>query len=188
MKNHFLFLLCSLWLYAYAQAQSTEFNLEKVSNKKKNSRCYKSPKLALVYSLTNTIIPTVGGSYLYCNTGKGLLLAFYGITIGPSIGNIYSKDYKRGFAGIGLRLFLEYIILQEAIGEAISLVGDGSNYSTTTPVHQKFICCMIFGSAIYNIVTAPKSAREFNFEHKFSVTPRITFSKQKIVINFSINL
>jgi len=168
-----IFVLCLLPYFILSPCNASE---------KKVLKKFKSPKLAIAYSLFNTTIPTIAGMYLYQKNESGLWAVFYGVTIGPSIGNIYAKDYKRGFFGIGIRLFSELMIASSSIGKGIRLAGgDGSNYDSGMTHTQKVLTGVIIGSAIYNIVTAPKSAREFNMRQKnVYFFPEINIPKREV--------
>jgi len=176
-----IFVLCLLPYFILSTCNASE---------KKFIKKFKSPKIAIAYSLFNTTIPTIAGMYLYQKNESGLWAVFYGVTIGPSIGNIYVKDYKRGFFGIGIRLFSELMIAQSAISHSIGLMGGNGSYNTQKGMShtQKVFTGVIIGSAIYNIVTAPKSAREFNIrQNNVSVYPIISISKKQVVLRSFIN-
>lgn len=110
-------------------------------------------------SYNDRVVRTVGGVLI----GAGAL-------VGPSVGNFYAGDRRRGGRGILLRLGGGALMYA---GIASALSGDGSE----APGTALFLggATLTGVSALWNISTAPKSAREYNREHgvAVSVTPRL---------------
>jgi hypothetical protein len=94
----------------------------------------------------------------------GIWLGLLGIGVGPSVGNLYASDLRRGLTGLGLRMvggLVTALGLAQAMegkegGEALLLTGSG----------------IIIGSALWNLGTIGKSVREFNERHHgVAITP-----------------
>lgn len=116
----------------------------------------KIPSRALIFSLGGTVVLTPA-------FGVGLL-------VGPSLGHFYAGDSQQAWIGIGLRtvgggVFLEGVASEIAAAEKSS----GPNAATVVGA------LIVGGSAIYDIVTASGSAREYNEAHGLNaqVTPTV---------------
>ncbi len=134
----------------------------------------KSEKTALHRSLWHTLAPVVSGYLLVGIVGEDTAipatsLLVYGLMIGPSTGNIYAHDWKRGFNGFLFRgLGIGTMILSEAYsgelldgGPSPGFYGSGSSFQATDVVLAAGI--VIFaGGIVYNFVTADQSVREYN--------------------------
>ncbi len=137
----------------------------------------KDPGKAFWLALGSTLIPTGLGSYLAYKgdnngtasvQGIGIGMAVAGVLVGPSVGNFYAGDSRRGVNGILLR----------GGGALLSLIGatmvmesidwnceEDCSDNNTGGADVLFLysgLVLISGSAIWNIVTAPTSAKEFN--------------------------
>ncbi len=103
----------------------------------------------------------------------GSWLAVYGLTMGPSAGNFYAKDYWRGFIGVAARLGGGYLIhdaTREIFGDDMAdIVGwDDERVSLTEP---KILIgsALIVGSTIYNILSAEASVESYNKKESYLV-------------------
>lgn len=97
-------------------------------------------------------------------------MGLVGLAIGPSLGHIYTKDYRGVLIGSGLRIGGGLAV---AAGAAIAVgsslgAGDGSGAAPLLLVGG----AAALGGTIYSIVDAPFSARRANEKHRqMSVTP-----------------
>ena len=125
----------------------------------------KDPENALYYSVVHTVVPIGFGGMLLVVGGSvapvGALGMMYGILAGPSAGNLYAENIGMGLFGIGLRI-LGIGMMAEAT--------DSFHYTSHSHHHHKsglarggFLLYM--GSTLWNIVTAPGSARTYNARH-----------------------
>ena len=89
-----------------------------------------------------------------------------GIVIGPSAGHWYAGNTKRGLTSFAMRAGLSILSVSALVAGGI--VGFGGNDLAT---HSLFGASAVFAggvltSAVYDIVTAPKSARLYNEKRK----------------------
>lgn len=141
----------------------------------------KSPRHALLYSLGGTLGPFAGtmvlaASYpdppprdweLYLLRATGGLLFFGGWTVGPSLGHFYAEAPGRAWTGIGIR----------TTGLAVSVLGQAWYRARTTRADREDGASLLgilgavltTGSAAYDILRAPQSARDFNRKNNVHV-------------------
>ncbi len=142
----------------------------------------KSPGKATLISLGHTLIPTAAGLAIAVLgssnvEGSRAILAFgsmtYGLAIGPSMGNFYAKDYARGTAGVGVRIVAAGLVAS-SIGQAMANGNDdeydGSNDGKVATLFFGGLA-LYFGSTIWNIATAPSSARRYNSKQGLQIAP-----------------
>lgn len=125
---------------------------------------YKSPGTAAALSTFGTFIPFgVGVASLPSESGgAGTALIVLGGTIfGPGLGHAYAGNAGRFFSGVGLRL-LGWGGLMTTV--ALSWNDGDSGAAIAGALASTFL---ILGSSIYDIATAPKSARQFNDRHGY---------------------
>ena len=123
----------------------------------------KSSSSAFLWSLGGTLVPwAVIVAVSSDSSPAPALLATGGIVVGPSLGHFYAGRPGRAWKGVGIRLGALAVItagiascfrdLFEADcggGASLALVGSG----------------LFIASSVYDIATAPASARRFNREH-----------------------
>jgi len=128
----------------------------------------KDPGKALHAPLVHMMVPmTLGGALAaeLHNVQIGAAAIGYGLVVAPSIGSFYAEDYLRGALGIGIRLVC-WGIVAGAMGERMDV-------KTGVPEHHKISDTLALsalgvavGSTVWNIATAPASARRFNARHQ----------------------
>jgi hypothetical protein len=125
----------------------------------------KDPENALYYSVVHTVVPIGFGGMLLVVGGSaapvGALGIMYGILAGPSAGNFYAEDIGMGLFGIGLRL-LGIGMMAEAT-ESFHYTSYSHHRHKPGLARGGFLLYM--GSTLWNIVTAPGSARTYNARH-----------------------
>lgn len=135
----------------------------------------KSETAALVWSLGGTLVPAAaGGVFLaYRSRSEGregseavpILLLIAGPLIGPSMGHMYAGRTGRGLATIGLRAALSAGGLLAAL--AICPF-DGCSTDQSDQAGTVFLAAagLVAASMVYDVVTAPASARWYNARHR----------------------
>lgn len=139
----------------------------------------RSGQAALKQSITNTVLSlALGYSTVALFENKtvktvGASLAVYGLVIGPSTGNFYANDYLRGGLG-ALTRFGAALLLMDATREI-----SGSEFANALNVDNEEVSlddtqvivggALMVGSMIFNMATAPVSAREYNKEMGYTV-------------------
>ncbi|MGK7370148.1 MAG: hypothetical protein ACNS64_08015 [Candidatus Halalkalibacterium sp. M3_1C_030] len=150
----------------------------------KNKRL-KNPKSALKRSIGHTTIP-VGLSFalifitnpnLFSDEGAGVflfsgLMFMYGTTMGPSAGNLYARDLKRGMAGIVIRSLSWYLIFSSDSNSSLNDLG----------------LIGLVGSALFNIATAPVSVKQYNRSVQTSIVPAINPKSGAVTLSLKIRL
>lgn len=143
----------------------------------------KSETAALVWSLGGTLVPAAaGGVFLaFGSRSQGregseavpILLLIAGPLIGPSLGHMYAGRTGRGLATIGLRAALSAGGLVAAL--AICPF-DGCSTDESAQAGTVFLAAagLVAASIVYDVVTAPASARWYNARHR-SASFRPTF-------------
>lgn len=147
----------------------------------------KVPHRALLYSGGGTVSPFVGmalggiastggGPDNWSETalaGIGATLFVGGWTVGPSLGHIYAEASDQVWTGMGIR----------ATGLVVAGVSQ-VRYLRSTPESERgggapllglAGLILISGSAVYDVLTAPRSVREYNEAHGLSarITPTV---------------
>lgn len=123
----------------------------------------KSGKTALLLSVLGTVAPaaaTLPFIWERSGTSRAKTSAVVGTgayLLGPSLGHFYAGRPGRAFAGIGLRALA-------GVGVAIAGLGSGSEGGITSGQAAIGVAGAIIGGAsvLYDIVTAPHSARVHN--------------------------
>lgn len=134
----------------------------------------KSEKTALHRSLWHTLSPLASGFLIGGILGEDAVvpaasLFTYGLMIGPSTGNIYANDWKRGFNGFLFRaLGIGAMIMSKTYsgehldgGARPNSYGSGSSLQATDVVLVAGIA-IFSGGILYNFVTTDQSVREYN--------------------------
>jgi hypothetical protein len=132
-------------------------------NFKREIKKTKSETTALYWSLGATLIPIALGFKLEENVGdKAFIVVTLGLIVGPSAGHFYAEQMKRGLKSTGLRLGLSVITLI-ALGQASGSGGGIYGYpSSGMGIIALGAGIVAVGSAVYDIFTAPRSARKHN--------------------------
>ncbi len=133
-----------------------------------DARQLKRPLKALFYSLGCTFVP-LGAGYLLaliedqtCQTIGGAVGGF-GLVVGPSMGNFYAHDGLKGGLGIGMRVIGVGMItagLWDLIETVIEEGESGSGKYSAALITGGTV--LVMGSAVWNMVSAPFSARRYN--------------------------
>lgn len=138
----------------------------------------KSEGEALRLAVTNTLMPIavgIGAAHLFDGgvLEKSGVLAIYGIVVGPSTGNFYASDYARGGIGMLARLGGAYLMkdaAREVLGdEVIDPLGFDEEEAELGDAKVLIGSGLILVSTVYNIITAPKSVREYNAAFGYGV-------------------
>lgn len=132
----------------------------------------KSVSKARNIALSNLVTPTLTGlGAMALTDGKrietvGSALVAYGLVVGPSTGNFYAKDFKRGFIGFAART-TGAILMVDASREIF-----GNTFADRLKIDDKEVSltdtkiligeALVLGSIIYNIITVKKSVEEYN--------------------------
>ena len=130
-------------------------------------------------AVVNTVTPVATGYGMVklfdSNTMEtvGATLAVYGLIVGPSTGNFYANDYLRGGLGTLTRIGAAFL-LQNATSEVF-----GREFADALGVDDKSVSLgdadiivgstLMLGTIVYNIFTAPVSAREYNRKMGYAV-------------------
>lgn len=125
----------------------------------------KKTGLAIAYTAANTLIPLVFASRSESDLAPFALM--YGLTIGPSTGNLYARDWKRGGIGAAVRGASFYLLIRSAFtcfSSCDEATGDKAAVAGVVGVAG------LMGSGIYNLVTMGKSVRAYNRRHKLAVS------------------
>lgn len=131
----------------------------------------KSPTRALLYSLGGTVGPTAAG--LLAGDSFGGVVILLGVGLGPAAGHFYAGDSRQAWIGTGLRAVGSGVFVVGAaseVAEACLLCSEPSSTENGSDVNAAMIggALLAGGSALYDIVTAPGSAREYNEAHGLS--------------------
>lgn len=192
MKTLSVLLIGMIWLAADGKAQSgyplQPDSLETIETAQPVSSYLKKPSKAIIRSLTHTAVPiglalAINAAappeiHLFSdeedkNTGSLLFMLLglsYGSFIGPSMGNLYARDYLRGFGGIALRI------------QGVRMMRD------STPRRAKRIGqILFFGSALYNILSGPASVRRYNRRQKLQIAPSVDPGTQVPVLSVRVH-
>ena len=170
MKNHqFLFGLITLLLFVGLTHQGRAQSNISVQI---GGDGLKSASKARSIALSNTLSPIglgLGSVALFENNTiqtVGSALTVYGLVVGPSTGNFYAEDYKRGAFGMLVRAtgaFLMVDATREIFGNdfADALKIDDKKVSLTD---TKILIgeVLVLGSIAYNILTTGASVEEYN--------------------------
>jgi hypothetical protein len=136
----------------------------------------KSENTAILWSLGSTMIP-VGLGYLKGN----LLPVIPGIIIGPSVGHFYAEQWGRGIKSAAYRTIIS------GLGIALSygMVEGAFRENRREPLVAGIVVIGATGtsliiSALYDIFTAPSSARKYN-------RPSIGNDKRPFIFNVELS-
>ncbi len=179
------FLLLFVWDVSNAQELSLSAS---VSEARTSIVKEKSVAKGLLLSIGSTVIPTVvGGMSLHreSNITFSTMLLGYGGILGPSAGNFYAGDKKRGMIGAAIRLGAWLLI------SAVTTGGSWDENGSTAEEKAILGALIVsFGSAVWNIATVPASVRQYNFRQreKFSLQPLIDPADRSIGLNLAIRL
>ncbi len=134
----------------------------------------RKPRVAFAMALGHTFIP-IGAGLLLMTAGDSNVegvqlisavgLMTYGGLVGPSMGNIYAKDYRRGGLGIAMRV-VGTAMVAHTIGKAMSC---GNDDEAEGPAPDQWMgtagSVLVLGSVVWNIFTAASSAEAYNEKH-----------------------
>jgi hypothetical protein len=140
-------------------------------NEADTTRSYKDPQQALWLSGGGTVVPVgIGALILSADSGSGVgltLLAVGGI-LGPSLGHVYAEDWGQAIIGTLVRTALGIVTLAGLVVAAFTSSSDGS---------AAFVLggLAFIASGVFDIVTAPDSAQDYNEEHGLSAQVRPTY-------------
>jgi len=161
----------------------------------------KSPTRAFLYSAGGTVLPVAVGSALaYAGArspngptallfGLGSKVVAAGLVAGPAAGHIYAKDWTQAGLGMGIRggaalvggaaatIIAIDVIAHSFIRFLLPLRSDYEPSRASRIAEDVLIGAGIAagGSALFDIVTAPRSARKYNEKNDLRVhlTPRV---------------
>lgn len=179
MKNYLTFLtLFSLTSLTHIYSQDTTVSVV-IQPKKDQSMPnqqmlhYKSPSIAFLLSAGSTMIPILIGMN---KIEPDLELVAAGSLLGPSIGNFYAGDTRRGINGIlfrggGLLMTTMGFIMYFDDANATEVDDDEWEYGNDGEALIYGGLAIIGISAVWDIVMAPISAREYNKKHGLSFSP-----------------
>jgi hypothetical protein len=148
-----------------------QFQIPSWSDKTKATVSPKSSSKALTMALGHTAIPIAAGLGLMTigdSNVEGLQLASsvslitYGGLVGPSMGNFYAKDYVRGGLGIAMRT-VGTLMIGRGIASGMAWGNDDEAEGPAPGGNSIAIgTALVFGSALWNILSAPSSANTYN--------------------------
>lgn len=148
----------------------------------------KSPGMATTLSVLGTFVPTGVGMYLVgSGTGvkTGVALFLIGTTLGPSRGHDYAGNSRRAMSGFLIRTGFWF----GGLFVAAMAPSDGW-WPSGTQIGAGFAAAgLVTVSALYDIATAARSAREYNRKHGFgglSVAPTFDLSKKQAGVRLSM--
>ncbi|WP_148898062.1 hypothetical protein [Fodinibius salinus] len=159
-----LFCIVILTTQVYAQGSSISVNTDEGSTKSVS----KARNISLVntFSSLGAGIGTVAITENNTLETSGAMLAVYGLVAGPSTGNFYAKDFRRGFIGLAART-TGAILMVDATREIF-----GNDFADALTVDDKEVSLtdtkiligelLVLGSIAYNIITVQKSVTEYN--------------------------
>jgi hypothetical protein len=137
----------------------------------------RSEETALLWSLGGTAVPIAAGVALVTSQqqGAGGFLIVTGVVIGPSLGHYYAGRPGRGLATIGLRAVVPVVtvLVMGAVcsRNGGSLFDQGCSQGSAGPGVALLGLGLEAASIIYDIASAPASARRYNRTH-----PRLTLA------------
>jgi hypothetical protein len=128
----------------------------------------KDPAKALHAPLVHMMLSMTLGGAVAAELGSASLAAAaigYGAVVAPSIGNFYAEDYLRGAVGIGIRL-VSWCVVFRAMAERMDFKTDVPEHHTISDTLALTALGVAVSSTVWNIATAPASARKFNARHQ----------------------
>ncbi len=148
----------------------------------------KSVAKGMLLSVGSTVLPTVVGVmslHRESNIALGTMLLGSGGIMGPSMGNFYAGDKKRGMIGAAVRLGAWLLVSGVTTGGTWD--ENGSSAEEITILGALIVS---FGTAVWNIAIVPVSVRQYNLQQreKFSLQPMINPPEQSIGLNLAIRL
>lgn len=146
----------------------------------------KSPALALALSAGGTAVPLVGAWSLR-ETRAGAFLGGAGIVFGPSLGNYYAENCRRARTGFTIRAVGVGIT---AVGLLYGLASFFSANRMTVRVLMGVGRATVAAGAIYDIITAPISAAEYNEAHgiRVGIAPTVGPQGTQVGLAFRVRL
>lgn len=146
----------------------------------------KSPGLALALSVGGTAVPLFAAGFLM-DTRAGPVLVGMGSVIGPSLGNHYAENRRRVIKGFKIRAAGATLIAEGMV------IGLGAPFSESI----KTVALVLIGTglatmtvgAIYEIATAPVSAKEYNRTHdvRARVAPAVDPSGEQVGLTLQVS-
>jgi hypothetical protein len=100
-----------------------------------------------------------------------------GIVLGPSVGHIYTGDFKRALIGVGIRTAGPALLLAAAATMSGECLFDG-NCSLGTDALMAGGYLLTLGGTAYSLIDAPLSARRRNVEAEQSISLGPVFGPQ----------
>ena len=190
MKNHLTFItLFSLTSLTHIYSQDSTVSVVIQPKKDQNVMPVqqmnrpKSPSNAFLLSVGSTMIPILIGI-----NKEDILLVATGSLIGPSIGNFYAGDTRRGISGILLRgggMLMTTLGIAMNFDDATEVDDDEWEYGNDGEALIYGGLAVIGISAVWDIVMAPTSAREYNKKHGLSFSPMYDPVNKAAGMNFS---
>lgn len=184
MKN--VWLLCLVVLIAPALWGQSDYYTPS------DKASLKSPRVAVNRAIGHTLAPALVGYYILENSSTpseylaGWTILTFGSIFGPSSGNLYAKDGKRGYTGIAIRSLSAAFFFFSA--EALFREGQsGADHELmVTLLYGNFF--LLIGSAAWNIQSAPASVREYNerYFQRYSITPLINPERKMAGLQLSL--
>ena len=137
------------------------------------------PKVARLLSALSTLVPVAAGgglTFVFASrdvenpaplTATAISIGSAGLIVGPSVGHLYAGNLKQGFINMGLRIGFG-VLGAFSMGEWLSVAfcdSDGPSCTDHRPwaIPTFFLSCVgLFGTVIYDLATASRSARRAN--------------------------
>lgn len=168
----FVFLSLLLSLSIQTQAQST-VSVNVGGDESKSASQARSIALTNTVSSIGVGVATVAMFENNTIETAGAALGVYGLIMGPSTGNFYAKDYKRGMIGMAARTVGAYLMVdatREIFGNdfADALTVDDREVSLTD---TKILIgeALVLGSLLYNIFSTNASVEQYNQGRGYSI-------------------
>ena len=136
----------------------------------------KSPRKALLYSALGSLAPAGAGTLLASlGDGSNDLTAFTlitgGVLVGPAAGHFYADNRRQAWVGIGLRTTGSAAMVAGTTLIFDDLFDDDADTGGSVLVLTGLI--LTGSSFLYDIFSAPKSARQYNQRQSLSVHPQL---------------
>lgn len=141
-------------------------------------------------ALTNTILSIATGmaavSFFDNKTLQtgGAVLTTYGLVMGPSTGNFYGDDYRRGLLGAAGRaagLYLLADATREVLGDPFAdVLGVDDTEVTLTDTKVLTGGILVISSTLYNVISVSQSVWEYEEERTVSMGMNTAVIENKV--------
>jgi len=125
----------------------------------------KSPTVAQALSLGGTVLPVVVGAGLVttgANKDSELALLVAGVYLGPALGHLYARQPGPALRGVALRTAILGVSLLALTQTGVCLESCEPGEATDEVVVVLVGSALTAASALYDIVTARRSAHRYN--------------------------